>query len=82
MAAPKALNEQRKTVQACFVTGLLLCGGLYLMHNSTISRIFVAYFIVLTTVFVCALRAFWRWSLYRKYARGIDTRNVLATTYL
>ena len=77
LQAQGSLNEQRKTVQSCFVTGLLLCGGLYLMHNSTISRVFVAYFIVLTTVFVCALRAFWRWSLYRKYARGIDTRNVL-----
>ena len=56
---------------------LLLCGGLYVMHDTTISRVFVAYFIALTTVFVCALRGFWRWSLYRKYQRGIDTRNVL-----
>lgn len=77
LQAQGSLNEQRKTIQACLGTGLLLCGGLYLMHNSTISRVFVGYFIALTTVFVCALRAFWRWSLYRKYARGIDTRNVL-----
>ena len=77
LQAQGSLNEQRKTIQACLGTGLLLCGGLYVMHNSTISRVFVAYFIALTTVFICALRAFWRWSLYRKYARGIDTRNVL-----
>jgi exopolysaccharide biosynthesis polyprenyl glycosylphosphotransferase len=72
-----ALHEQRKMIQACFGTGLLLCGGLYVMHDSTISRGFVAYFITLTTVFLCVLRAFWRWSLYRKYERGVDTRNVL-----
>ncbi len=38
--AQGSLNEQRKTIQACLGTGLLLCGGLYLMHNSTISRVF------------------------------------------
>jgi exopolysaccharide biosynthesis polyprenyl glycosylphosphotransferase len=77
LQAQGSLNEQLKTIQACFGAGLLLCGGLYLMHNSTISRVFIADFIALTTVFACTLRAFWRWSLYRKYARGIDTRNVL-----
>lgn len=72
-----SLDEQRKTVQASFGAGLLLCGGLYTMHNSSVSRGFVAWFIALTTVFLCLLRAFWRWSLYRNYERGIDTRNVL-----
>jgi exopolysaccharide biosynthesis polyprenyl glycosylphosphotransferase len=72
-----ALHEQRETIQGCLGAGLLLCGGLYLLHDTTASREFVAYFIVLTTVFLCALRGFWRWSLYRRYARGIDTRNVL-----
>jgi exopolysaccharide biosynthesis polyprenyl glycosylphosphotransferase len=28
-------------------------------------------------VFLCLLRAFWRWSVYRNYERGIGTRNVL-----
>ncbi len=77
LQAKGSLHEQRKTVQACFATGLLLCGGLYVMHNTTISRGFVAYVIVLTTCFLCLLRALWRWSLYRKYERGVDTRNVL-----
>ena len=72
-----SLHEQRKMVQACFGAGLLLCGGLYVMHNSTVSRGFVAWFIALTTVFLCLLRAFWRWSVYRNYERGIETRNVL-----
>jgi exopolysaccharide biosynthesis polyprenyl glycosylphosphotransferase len=77
LQAKGSLHEQRKTVQACFATGLLLCGGLFVMHNTTISRGFVAYVIVLTTLFLCVLRALWRWSLYRKYERGVDTRNVL-----
>ena len=72
-----ALHEQRETIQGCLGAGLLLCGGLYLLHDTTVSRGFVGYFIGLTTIFVCSLRVFWRWSLYRKYARGIDTRNVL-----
>jgi exopolysaccharide biosynthesis polyprenyl glycosylphosphotransferase len=72
-----ALHEQTETIQSCFATGLLLCGGLYVMHNITVSRGFVAWFITLTTVFLCGLRALWRWSIYRSYERGIDTKNVL-----
>ena len=77
LQAKGSLHEQRKTVQACFAPGRLLCGGLYVMHNTTISRGFAAYVIVLTTLFLCVLRVLWRWSLYRKYERGVDTRNVL-----
>jgi exopolysaccharide biosynthesis polyprenyl glycosylphosphotransferase len=77
LQAQSALHEQRRMIQACFGTGLLLCGGMYVMHDSTASRGFVACFITLTTIFLCMLRAFWRWSLYRKYERGVDTRNVL-----
>ena len=77
LQAQGSLHEQRKTIQACFGAGLLLCGGLYVVRETTVSREFVAYFITLTTAFLCLLRGFWRWSLYRKYERGIDTRNVL-----
>ena len=77
LEAHGSLHEQRRTVQACFGAGLLLCGGLYMVHDASVSRGFVAYFITLTTVFLCALRGFSRRSLYRKYARGIDTKNVL-----
>jgi exopolysaccharide biosynthesis polyprenyl glycosylphosphotransferase len=72
-----ALHEFRETIQGCLGAGLLLCGGLYLLRDTRVSREFVLYFIALSTIFLCTLRAFWRWSLYRKYARGIDTRNVL-----
>jgi exopolysaccharide biosynthesis polyprenyl glycosylphosphotransferase len=77
LQAQGSLHEQRKMIQACLGTGLLLCGGLYVMHNISVARGFVAWFIFWTTVFLCALRAFWRWSLYRNYERGVDTRNVL-----
>jgi exopolysaccharide biosynthesis polyprenyl glycosylphosphotransferase len=72
-----ALHEQREMVQSCFAAGLLLCGGLYVMRNITVPRGVVAWFITLTTVFLCLLRALWRRSVYRNYERGIDTRNVL-----
>jgi FlaA1/EpsC-like NDP-sugar epimerase len=77
LQAQGSLHEQRKTIQACFGAGLLLCGGLYVVHDTTVARGFVAYFIALTTAFLCVLRWFWRRSLYRKYQRGIDTKNVL-----
>ena len=72
-----ALHEMRETIQGCMGAGALLCGGLYLLHDASVSRSFVLYFIALTTMFLCSLRGFWRWSLYRKYERGIDTKNVL-----
>ena len=46
------------------------------MHNSTISRVFVAYFIALTTVFICTLRHSGA-GPSTAICRGIDTRNVL-----
>ncbi len=70
-------HELRRTIQACFAAGLLLCGSMYVMRNTSISRVLVAYLLVLTTLFLCALRVFWRYSLYRRYEQGLDTRNVL-----
>ena len=70
-------HELRRTIQACFTAGLLLCGSMYVMRNTSISRALVAYLLLLTTLFLCALRIFWRRSLYRRYEQGLDTRNVL-----
>ncbi len=70
-------HELRRTIQACFAAGLLLCGSMYVMHNTSVSRALVAYLLCLTTLFLCILRLFWRHSLYRRYERGLDTRNVL-----
>lgn len=70
-------HELRRTVQACFTAGLLLCGGMYVMHDSDLSRAVVAYLITFTTLFLCILRVFWRHSLYRRYKLGLDSKNVL-----
>jgi exopolysaccharide biosynthesis polyprenyl glycosylphosphotransferase len=47
------------------------------MHNTVASRAVVAYLIVLTAIFLCLLRTFWRHVLYQRYERGLDTKNVL-----
>jgi exopolysaccharide biosynthesis polyprenyl glycosylphosphotransferase len=70
-------HELRRTLQAGFTAGLLLCGAMYVMRNTTISRTLVAYWLCLTTLFLALLRMYWRHSLYRRYERGLDTRNVL-----
>lgn len=70
-------DEQGKTVQSCFTAGLLLCGAMYMMHNVAISRAVVAYLVCLTTVFFCISRVGWRYFAFRRYERGLDSRNVL-----
>jgi exopolysaccharide biosynthesis polyprenyl glycosylphosphotransferase len=70
-------NEQRKTIQSCFAAGLLLCGAMYMMHNVAISRAVVAYLVCLTTLLFCASRIGWRYLAFRRYERGVDSRNVI-----
>ena len=72
-----ALHEQRRTVQSGAVAGLLLCGALYVTHDTEISRTVVLCFIGLSTVFTCVNRAFWRVYMFRRYERGIDASNVV-----
>jgi exopolysaccharide biosynthesis polyprenyl glycosylphosphotransferase len=71
------LHEQRMTVQACLIAGLLLCGALYLSRAEVVSRIVIAVTIVLTCALLCFRRAVWRLMVYKRYEQGIDTRNVL-----
>ena len=75
--AHRPWQDHWRTIHACLATGLLLCGSMYLMRNTIISRAVVAYLIVLTTIFLCLLRTFWRYALCQRYDRGLDTRNVL-----
>src|ERR1700676_5176520 len=64
------LNEQRRTLQACSISGLLLIGAIYLLHAAVIPR-----GLVLTSL---SLRRFvYRIFLYRRFERGVGTRNVL-----
>ncbi len=71
------LHEQRMTVQATLTAGLLLCGTLYLFRGVAISRLVVAFMVVLTGAMLCVRRAMWRRALYRRYREGIETRNVM-----
>ena len=73
----KSWHEHRRTIQACLATGLLLCGCMYVMHNTIASRAIVAYLIGFTTVLLCVSRTTWRHFLYSRHQRGEGTKNVL-----
>ncbi len=71
------LNEQRMTLQATLVAGLILCGTIYLGRAEALSRIAIILSVLLTGAMLCARRALWRSLVYTRYREGIDTRSVL-----
>lgn len=71
------LHEQRLTVQACFTAGLLLTGTLYLVHAADIPRRIVLVTWGLVVVSLSVRRLVYRVLLYRRFERGLGTRNVL-----
>jgi exopolysaccharide biosynthesis polyprenyl glycosylphosphotransferase len=71
------LHEQRLSVQACFTSGLLLTGTLYLIHASDIPRSIVLITVGLVTLTLSLRRLIYRLVIYRRFERGMDTRNVL-----
>ena len=71
------LHEQRLSVQACLTSGLLLTGTLYLVHAYDISRTIVLMTVGLVTCFLSFRRIIYRIVLYRRFERGIGTRNIL-----
>jgi exopolysaccharide biosynthesis polyprenyl glycosylphosphotransferase len=71
------LHEQRLSVQACLTSGLLLTGTLYLAHAEDISRSIVLVTVGLVTIALSLRRLVYRLLLYRRFERGIGTRNVL-----
>jgi exopolysaccharide biosynthesis polyprenyl glycosylphosphotransferase len=71
------LHEQRLSVQACFTSGLLLTGALYLVHAEYIPRTIVIITIGLVTISLSLRRLVYRLLIYRRFERGIGTRNVL-----
>ena len=71
------LHEQRLSLQACFTSGLLLTGTLYLIHADDIPRSIVLITVVLVAVSLSLRRFVYRVMLYRKFDRGRGTRNVL-----
>jgi exopolysaccharide biosynthesis polyprenyl glycosylphosphotransferase len=71
------LHEQRLSVQACFTAGLLLTGTLYLVHADDIPRSIVLITVGLITISLSLRRLIYRVVIYRKFDRGVGTRNVL-----
>lgn len=71
------LNEQRLTVQAGLIAGLLLCGTLYLARAEDVSRLAMVLLVIFSTVLLCARRGIWRSMVYKRYREGLETRNVL-----
>jgi exopolysaccharide biosynthesis polyprenyl glycosylphosphotransferase len=71
------LHEQRRTVQACLNAGLLLCGGMYMTHDTTVPRAVVVSLVCITTAFLCISRGLWRYSSHRNYEKGVGTKNIL-----
>jgi exopolysaccharide biosynthesis polyprenyl glycosylphosphotransferase len=71
------LHEQRMTVQATLTAGLILCGTLFLSHETALSRIIVLLMIAFTMVLLCGRRLVWRRMVYARFREGVETRNVL-----
>jgi exopolysaccharide biosynthesis polyprenyl glycosylphosphotransferase len=71
------LHEQRLSAQACFTSGLLLTGALYMVRAIYIPRGIVMSTVLLVTIALGLRRLIYRILLYRRFARGLDTRNVL-----
>jgi exopolysaccharide biosynthesis polyprenyl glycosylphosphotransferase len=71
------LHEQRMSAQACFTSGLLLTGALYLVHADDIPRGIVISTVCLVALALGLRRLVYRTLLYRRFDRGLDTRNVL-----
>ncbi len=71
------LHEQRLSAQACFTSGFLLTGTLYLVHAADIPRAIVLSTVILVAVALGLRRFTYRLMLYRRFDRGLDTRNVL-----
>jgi len=79
-----AAHEQRLIAQACLTAGLLLCGWLYMAHNRELSRLLVIVLVGTTAVALGIRRAVWRSVRFARYAKGVETRNVviLGTNHL
>ena len=70
------LHEQRLSLQACLNAGLLLAGTLYLIHAADIPRTMVLVTVGLAAIVLSLRRLVYRVLLYRRFERGVGTRNV------
>jgi len=70
------LHEQSLSLQACFISGLLLTGALFFVHAEDIPRSIVIITILLVAVGLSLRRFAYRFLLYHRFERGIGSRNV------
>lgn len=77
MRLKNILREQKLSIEACLVAGLLLTNALYLIKAEDIPRRIVLITLGLVTVSLSVRRLIYRLTLYRKFERGLGTRNVL-----
>lgn len=77
MRLTSILHEQRLSAQACFTSGMLLMGTLFLLHAEDIPRGIVLVTLGLVTVLLGLRRLAYRMTIYRRFDRGEGTRNVL-----
>jgi len=79
--SPERINtivrEQWLSLRASLGAGLLLTGALYLLHADDIPRRIVLITIGLVTLALGLRRYIYRNVLYRRFSRGLGTRNVL-----
>ncbi len=79
--SPERINsivqEQWLSLRASFGAGLLLTGALYLLHADDIPRRIVLITVGLVTLALGFRRYVYRNLLYRRFSRGLGTRNVL-----
>jgi exopolysaccharide biosynthesis polyprenyl glycosylphosphotransferase len=71
------LHEQSLSFQACFTAALFLTGTLYLLHLNDIPRKIVLLTIAVAACAISFRRLVYRLMLYRRFERGVGTRNVL-----
>ncbi len=71
------LHEQRLSMQACFTSGLLLTGALYVLRADDIPRSIILITVGLVAISLGLRRLVHRVLLYSRYNHGVGTRNVL-----
>ncbi len=77
LVSRSGLREQRLSLEACMMAGLILAGALYLARQDSVSRAVVTATILISAFLLALRRGIWRYITYKRLAKGINTRNVL-----
>jgi exopolysaccharide biosynthesis polyprenyl glycosylphosphotransferase len=77
MQISSILDEQGRSIQACFTAALLLAGAFSLVKGEGIPREILLTTAAIVTVVLSVRRLLYRLAVYRRLERGQGTRNVL-----